>query len=320
MGKINKNRDTSREIYKITNWSSYNKSLKTRGKLTIWLSDEVKSSWYHEGIQPPGGKKVYSDVCIEFCLTLKHLYGLGYRQTEGLVEDIVGLCSIDLDVPSYSQIQRRSGSIAIDIQVRKKKKGSIDLVIDSTGLKVYGEGEWKVRKHGWNKHRTWKKLHMGSDGKGLEIISAVLTKNNTDDAEAGVEIIKTSKQEVSLRSVAGDGAYDKKKFRACIPSDVKQLIPPQKNGVLSKKQEPFLAQRDDAIKRIKEKGRAAWKKENGYHIRSKSEVNMYRYKKIFGGQMHARKEVYENTEMKIKCKILNQFVEIGMPKSYKATP
>jgi len=317
MGKINKNREKPREKYKLTNWSSYNKSLKNRGKLTIWLSDEVKTSWLYMESQKPGGELIYSDVAIEFCLTIKHLYGLGYRQTEGFVEDIFALIGVDLPVPSYSQIQRRSKSVSIDIRVRKGGKAPIDLVIDSTGLKVYGEGEWKVRKHGWNKYRTWRKLHMGSDGVDLEIISVVLTDNDVADAEAGIEIVKESTELLPIKSAAGDGAYDKKKFRSCLPIDVEQLIPPQKNAVVSKKQDPDLRQRDDAIRRIKEIGRAEWKKEKGYHIRSKSEVNMFRYKKIFGGRMHARKAAYENTEMKIKCKILNQFVEIGMPKSYK---
>jgi len=319
MGKINKNRDKPREKYKLRNWREYNNSLKNRGKITIWLNDNVKKSWLYKEEREAGGKVVYSDVAIEFCLTIKHLYGLGYRQTEGFVEDIFALCKIDLPVPSYSQMQRRSETIPINLRVRKGLKEPIDLVIDSTGLKVYGEGEWKVRKHGWNKHRTWKKLHMGSDGVDLEIISAVLTGNEVDDAEAGIEIVEESKERIAIKSTAGDGAYDKKKFRGCIPIEVEQLIPPQKNAVLSKNQDPDLAQRDEAIKRIEEIGREEWKKEKGYHIRSKSEVNMFRYKKIFGGRMHARKARYENAEIQIKCKILNQFVEMGMPKSYKVT-
>ena len=317
MGKINKNQDKLREKYKLTNLSAYNKSLKNRGKLRIWLSDDVKSSWLYTASQKPGGEIIYSDVCIEFCLTIKHLYGLAYRQTEGFIEDIFELCGIDLPVPSYSQIQRRSKTVKINIRVRKSTKASIELVIDSTGLKVYGEGEWKVRKHGWNKHRTWKKLHMGSDGHNLEIIAAVLTGNEVDDAEAGKEIVEEVKELIELKSIAGDGAYDKEKFRKCIPIGVEQLIPPQKNAVLSKKQDPDLARRDDAIRRIAEIGREEWKKETGYHIRSKSEVNMFRYKKIFCGRMHAIKTPYEEAEVNIKCKILNQFVEIGMPKSYK---
>lgn len=309
-----------KEVYKLRNWSEYNASLKNRGKLTIWLSDDVKSAWLYNGTQKPGGEVIYSDVAIEFCLTMKHLYGLGYRQTEGFVEDLFDLLGIDLPVLSYSQLQRRSASIKVEIGVRKHNKESIDLVLDSTGLKVYGEGEWKVRKHGWQKRRTWRKLHMGSDGADLEIISVVLTGNEVDDAQAGITImeeIADMEDAPVLDSAAADGAYDKKKFRAKVPKGTRQLIPPQKNAVRSKTKDPDLIQRDEAIDKIEQVGRREWKEQTGYHIRSKSEVNMYRYKKIFGGGMSARKSTYEETEVRIKCKILNQFVKIGMPESYK---
>lgn len=312
--------DKEKAVYKLRNWSDYNASLKNRGKLTIWLSDDVNASWLYDGIQKPGGEVIYSDVAIEFCLTIKHLYGLGYRQTEGFVEDIFSLLGIDLPVPSYSQLQRRSAAIEIDIRVRKNSKEAIDLVVDSTGLKVYGEGEWKVRKHGWQKRRTWRKLHMGSDGADLEIISVVLTGNEVDDAQAGITILEEiadAADAPNLNSAAADGAYDKKKFREKVPMGTKQLIPPQHNAVLSKTKDPALEQRDEAIRKIEQVGREVWKEQTGYHIRSKSEVNMYRYKKIFGGGMSARKTAFEETEVRIKCKILNQFVEIGMPKSYK---
>jgi hypothetical protein len=161
---------------------------------------------------------------------------------------------------------------------------------------------------------------MGSDGSDLEIISAVLTGNEVDDAQAGMEIIKASTKLTSIQSVAADGAYDKKKFRGCLAVNMEQLIPPQHNAIVSKSEAPDFYQWDKAILRIEKVGREEWKKEKGYHIRSKSEVNMFRYKKVFGGQMKARKAPYENAEIQIKCKILNQFVEIGMPDSYKVAP
>lgn len=306
--------DTPKEVYKLRNWSEYNTSLKNRGKITIWLSDDVANSWYYEGERAAGGEVIYSDVCIEFCLTMRHLFKLGYRQTEGFSEDIIEISGLGLLVPSYSQIQRRSKSIEIDIRVRQENKRNIIMVIDSTGLKVYGEGEWKVRKHGWNKYRTWRKLHMGSDGMDLEILSVTLTKNDVDDAEAGKEVIDQLEEQID--SIAGDGAYDKINFRSCLPIDVAQLIPPRKDGVIHKKK-AALGQRNKAIERIEEIGRAEWKKEVGYHIRSKSEVNMYRYKVIFGQKLKARKSAFEDCEIRIKSKILNKFVELGMPKSYK---
>ena len=128
--------------------------------------------------------------------------------------------------------------------------------------------------------------------------------------------MEETKSEVKVNSVSGDGAYDKLKFRESVGKDIEQRIPPQENAVLSKNK-GALAQRDAAIKRIEKVGRKECKKEKGYHIRSKSEVNMYRYKKIFGGTMYAREEVCQKTESLIKCKILNKFVDLGMPESYK---
>lgn len=320
MAKNTKNykRLNKREVYKLKNWSSYNRSLKNRGRITFWFSDEVKTGWQYNGTQLAGGKVVYSDSCIEFCLIMKHLFSLAYRQTEGFIEDIFELAGIDLEVPSYTQIQRRSGKLEVDIRVRKERKQNLNVVLDSTGLKVYGEGEWKMRKHGKTKRRTWRKLHMGSDGADLEILSVVLTNNDVADHQAGIELMDSITE--SVEKVAGDGAYDKVGFRRCLEEGVVQLIPPQENAVLSSKWGgPILEQRDTSIKRIKEIGREDWKKECGYHIRSLSEVNMYRYKKIFGASMNARKNKYEQAEVKIKCKILNAFIGMGMPISYKVS-
>jgi hypothetical protein len=317
MGKDTKKEkvDKPKEAYRVSNWSAYNQSLKNRGSLTVWLSDDLEQWWYFDGTQKPGGEIVYSDRAIEFCLTIKHLLQLPYRQTEGFISSLLQLSGFKVEVPSYSQMNRRSKSLGVDMKVRKRKKESLQLVIDSTGLKVYGEGEWKVRKHGWSKYRTWRKLHVASDGMDLEIISLVLTTNQTDDAQGGKEVMK--QVDCSLESIAGDGAYDKRTFRGCLPKGVPQLIPPRRDAVDSKGRVSEYDQRDEAVKRIKETSREEWKKEVGYHIRSKSEVNMYRYKVTFGERMNARKLPFEKTEVRIKAKILNQFVELGMPKSYK---
>ena len=304
-----------REHYKVSNWSSYNASLKNRGNLSIWLSKDVEKGWYYEGEQNPGGEQIYSDSCIEFCLTIKHLFNLGYRQMEGFVKSLLCMSGLDLRIPSYTQVQRRSKHLKVKIKVRKTIKGPIQLVIDSTGLKVYGEGEWKVRKHGWNKHGTWRKLHVASDGIDLEIISLVLTDNKVDDAQGGKEVMEGV--DCPIKSIAGDGGYDKRTFRGCLAKGLPQLIPPRRDAADSKGKIWQYDQRDEAVKRIKSISREAWKKEIGYHIRSKSEVNMLRYKMAFGERMNARKMPFEKTEIQIKAKILNQFVELGMPNSYK---
>jgi len=214
-------------------------------------------------------------------------------------------------------MQRRSKKLSINIRERKKEKGPIDLVLDSTGLKVYGDGEWKVRKHGWNQRRTWRLMHMASDGSDLEIMAVSLTKNDKSDSEAGIGLMGSLN--CPINTVAADGAYDSKGFRGCLDPSIPQLIPPRHDAVDSGGKIPEYHQRDEAVKEIKQTGRKEWKKKIGYHIRSKSEVNMLRYKMAFGEKLTARIFEFEQSEIKIKCKILNQFVAFGMPKSYKAS-
>ena len=165
-----------KEKYRITNWSSYNKSLVNRGNITLWISEEVIGNWEYDGAKEKGGQFEYSDECIECLLGLKVVFFLGYRQLEGFAQSIISLMGFAVKVPSYSQICRRAKSITIDLLI-PKSNCPIFMVVDSTGLKVYGEGEWKTRKHGISKRRTWRKLHLGIDEKTGIIHAQVLTEN-----------------------------------------------------------------------------------------------------------------------------------------------
>lgn len=192
--------------------------------------------------------------------------------------------------------------------------------IDSTGLKVYGEGEWKVRKHGWSKHRTWSKLHICMDLDSQEILSVELTGNEEDDAKVGERILRGKSG--SLKAFKGDGAYDKFGFREVLGSRVKQVIPPLKTAVVQKAKKgkvlpDYLVQRNQAVEYIQEYDSKRWKQENGYHQKSLNEVAMFRYKTIFGGELNARKKTNQVTEARLKCMLLNKFTGIGMPDSYK---
>jgi hypothetical protein len=204
-------------------------------------------------------------------------------------------------------------------QTPKHKKG-IHLIVDSTGLKVYGEGEWKVKKHGTSKHRTWLKLHLCIDALSKEIVAMSLTDNSIDDANAAKEMLILF--QFYLLSLPGDGAYDKFLFRAILGAEVEQKIPPPSNAVVKIGTEKvpvpdYLVQRNKAVERIKEIGSKEWKKEIGYHQRSLVETTMFRYKVIFGDKVNARVMENQVTETKIKCKVLNVFTNIGMPKTVK---
>jgi len=303
----------AKDKYKILNWSDYNNSLKNRGRITLWISNEALDSWVYTGSRKRGGKIEYSDLAIETCLTIKQVIHLKLRQTEGFVNSLFELMSVEKEAPDYSTLSRRAGSLQIELKATKQK-GGIDIIVDSTGLKVYGEGEWKVRKHGWSKHRTWRKLHIGINGVTQEIVSEELTGNDTSDAEVVSDLLNETDE--SINSFTGDGAYDKKNVRETLSKKkIKEIIPPQENAVIS--ENPALKERNKAIKRINKIGRKEWKKQVKYHRRSLVEVSMFRYKTIIGDKINARKFENEKTEVRINCSILNVMTNLGMPISIK---
>ena len=299
--------------YKITNWAEYNKGLKNRGNITVWISDEAIEAWEFVGKRERGGKVDYSDLAIETCLTIKQVMHLKLRQTEGFVESLFAILKVVKSVPDYSTLCRRAGKLKIDLKV-VKQGDNITIIVDSTGLKVYGEGEWKVRKFGWCKHRTWRKLHIGINGRTQEIVAEELTENNVADADEIDTLLDSTEEEID--TLIGDGGYDKKNVRReLIKRKIVGVIPPQKNAVLSK--DPTLKERNKAIKSIKKIGRKRWKEKANYHKRSLVEVAMFRYKTIIGDKINARKLENEKTEIRINCAILNIMTRLGMPVSIK---
>lgn len=304
----------SKDKYKVTNWSSYNEGLKQRGSLTLWVTADIASSWQQLSAKKRGGQKLYSGLAIETCLLLGKVYRLPLRQTEGFVKSVFGLMGVLLPVPDYTTLCRRSNKLAVNLCTTN---GAVtDIVVDSTGLKVYGEGEWKVRKHGAGKHRTWMKLHIAADGQTQQIEAVSLTTNAVDDAtEVGTLLAQISK---TVKSLSGDGAYDKDKVRELLhDKNIRQVIPPQHNAVIDKKKRAHMSQRDEAIKTIKEMGRKEWKIKVGYHQRSKAETVMFRYKTSIGPDLSARKPEHQKTEVAIGCKILNIMLQTTKPKSKK---
>ena len=277
----------SKDTYKIRNWKACNQSLCQRGNLTLWLEDSVLKEW--EAVskkKKDAGERTYPDSIIQCCLLLGINYGLRLRQSTGFVRSLFMLMGRShLSVPDYSTLCRRQKSLPVEINNRLSSGEKLSVGIDSTGLKVYGEGEWKVRKHGWSKHRTWRKLHICIDLDTQEIHSVELTGNEEDDASVGIKMLQGKTG--NIRSFHGDGAYDKFGFREVLGDGIAQIIPHPKNAVTQKgkgkKPLPdYLIQRNRAIEYINKHGSKSWKEENGYHRRSLNEVVMFRYKTIFG--------------------------------------
>lgn len=305
----------SKDKYKVTNWSSYNSGLKRRGSINLWISSDLSDQWKWEGKSKRGGQYAYSDIAIELCLMIGSVYSLALRQTEGFMSSFFEQCGWELPVSSYTTICRRSKGLSVNLK-SKKNSGITDIVVDSTGLKVYGEGEWKVRKHGAGKHRTWMKMHLAIDAGSQQIKGVSLTSNSVEDSSAGISLIKSMKFRIG--SLRGDGGYDKHKFREMLKSrNIIQLIPPQSNAVINRKGLNYLVERNESIKKIKRIGRKKWKQQSGYHQRSKVETAMFRYKAVIGDHLSARVVGNQKTEVAIGCKILNIMLQVAKPISIK---
>jgi hypothetical protein len=312
-----------KEKYRIKNWSGYNRALVERGSLTLWIDAEVLESWYYKGQRLPGGQFMYSDCCIECLLSIKSLFRLAFRQTEGFARSIMLMLEMEIQVPSYTQLCRRQSGIKVSVRAQDRQKiqegaQGLHIVVDSTGLKVYGEGEWKVRQHGVGKRRTWRKLHLALNEANNDLLAVELTTNSVDDAEMVKPLLKQIPEPID--SFGGDGAYDKVKvYDELEERKIKPIIPPREDAAIWTDEQGKILQhpRNDALRVIDKIGRTEWKKQSGYHRRSKAEVAMFRYKVIFGPKMYARKMCNQKTEVRIKCACINKFNRLGMPVSVK---
>ena len=317
--QADKKNKSNKKKYKVRNWSEYNESLKKRGMIDVYIDEYAIEQWDAKPNNKRGAQPVYSDLAIQITLQFGKIFRQKLRQTEGLVISLFKLMDIDLNVPDFSTLSRRSENIEINIP-KNNNKENIVVAVDSSGLKVFGEGEWKVRKHGWSKHRTWRKMHLMVTPDG-EIRAADLTENNITDADVVDDLFQ--QESADIDAFAGDGAYDKRKvYNACQKRKVKKiLIPPQKNakilqhGNLKSLPHP----RDENLRQIRKTSRKKWKEKYGYHVRSLSETAMFRFKAIFGDKLNSREFKRQKTEFLISVSILNKMTGFGVPDSDAVT-
>lgn len=317
MPKQKRTQSRPKPLYRVQNWSDYEKALVQRGSITFWMTEDFENVWLYAGEKQRGSQFDYSNKAIEIMLTLKEIFHLPNRSVEGFVRSLFQMMKIDLPVPDHTTLSKRGKTLKVKLP--KKCKGSLNVVMDSTGLKVYGEGEWKVRKHGYSKHRTWRKLHLGGNPDNGEIVAVILTGNNTSDDTVVKEMLVQIEQ--TLLSCAADGAYDKRKVYDALNEhspEVDILIPPRKNAHIwqhgNSKQERL--KRDENLRYIRQHGRQQWKDDSGYHIRSLAETFMFRLKTIFGDKLSARLLKTQITQALIRCAALNKMTHTGMPESY----
>jgi hypothetical protein len=287
-----------------------------RGSLTIWFDETAIASWLcNERAMPVGHPTTYADAAITCALTLKAVYQLKLRQTEGFVGSLMQLMELDLRVPDYSTLSRRAADLAVDLP-RQARDEPIHVVVDATGVKVYGEGEWKVRHHGYTKRRTWRKIHLGVDEATGEIVAQLPTASSTSDKAMLPEIL--DQVDEPIKQVSSDGAYDyQTSYEAIAKHGAQATIPPRENATIN--EGTVWEARNATIERIATIGRKAWKVETGYHRRSLAETTMFRMKTIFGDDLHSRTDERQKTEVAIRCVALKGMTHLSMPDSYPVT-
>ena len=298
--------------YRIRNWREYNKALVGRGSLTIWIDIHSTDTWLdHDTPARRGRRRRYTDSAILCALQLREVYHLPLRATEGLVRSILRLMQLELPVAHYSTLSRRARSLSLSLATSSKKIKH--LVIDSSGLKVYGEGEWQMRTHGKQKRRTWRKLHISMDAETHQLTAASLTDKDILDRHALAGLLEQTAAEVER--VCADGAYDFEQcYRAIKKRQAVALIPPREDAVVRGKS-PFES-RDENVRAIKSQGRKQWKQESTYHRRSLVETAFFRLKTIFSDRLRSRRTDTQTTEARTRCLAMNRMTSLGMPESY----
>lgn len=306
--------------YRIRNWPQYNKALIQRGSITVWIDEKAVKNWFSSYHTCRAGRPAtYSDEAILMMLVLREVYKRSLRNLQGFVQSLFHAMGLDLPVPSYSQISRRAKSFHKRVDRLTQGKKARHIIFDSTGLKVHGEGEWKVKVHGKSKRRIWRKFHIGIDAETQDILCCELTGNNKGDAETAEHMLE--KLPCKVKSARGDGAYDASRFRKKVHDKGGVCIVPPPRGAAYKggTEEDWEKERDNAIAAMhgfggEDVGRRLWKKCSGYYKRSLAETAMFRIKRMFGSRLKARFIGAQKTEVVCKCMIINKMNKLGMPR------
>jgi hypothetical protein len=303
--------------YRVRNWSAYEAALVKRGSLAVWLAPEALAAWRAAPTRRRGAQPVYADAAIETALTFRAVFRLSLRSTEGFLRSVLHLAGIALPVPDASTLSRRERNLPILLAKRKPKTDEpLVLVVDSTGVKLYGEGEWKVRQHGKAKRRKWKKIHIAV-GKDGEIRAVEVTDNDTHDATVAPKLL--AQEESPVAAFIGDGAYDREPvYGTCVARGITRIVvPPRKDARIQRHGNTHGPPhpRDENLRAIRRHGRTAWKRTSGYHTRSLIESTMFRLKTMLGDRVRSRERSRQVTELTLAASVLNRLFALGMPES-----
>ncbi len=301
-----------KQRHRVTNSAAYDAALRQRGSLTVWFTDAAIAAWKAERRTTRGGQQHYSALAIATALTLRSVFRLALRQTEGLIGSIIALLGLDLAVPDHTTLSRRAESLEV---VRPRPDcGPVHLLVDSTGLKLCGSGEWLLEKHGTKTRRSWRKLHIGVDADTGQIAAAALTTSDVDDASQVGSLLDQVASPVA--SFTADGAYDQdgvyRQVAVRYP-EASVIVPPRSNAVPSDTAQTAPTMRDRHLHIIAERGRMAWQTASGYNWRALVEADISRFKRVIGDGLRSRTNGRRATEVAIAVSVLNRMLELGRP-------
>src|SRR3954467_9488100 len=316
--KLNQDRrhHIPKQKHKVTTWREYDASLRSRGSLTVWFSAEAIEGWRAAPRTPRGGQPWYSPLAILTALTLRAVFRLALRQTEGLIGSIIHLLGLDLAVPDHTTLSRRAETL--EVPRARAGTGPLHLLVDSTGLKLGGPGEWLVEKHGTRRRRAWRKLHLSVDAGTGRIEAVELTTSEVDDGSRVGPLLDQVEDPVA--SFTGDGAYDREDVYEAVAErhpEAAVVVPPRKDAVPSDAAETEPTRRDRHLRSIAERGRLGWQKASGYNRRALAEAAVSRYKRVIGDALRSRTDPGRATEVAIAARALNRMLELGRPESVR---
>ena len=305
-----------KQRHQVTNWAEYDASLRQRGSLRVWFTEEAIAAWCAEPCTTRGGQSHYSSLAIRTALTLRAVFRLALRQTEGLIGSILQLLGLDLVVPDHSTLSRRAETLEVPRPI--PRTGPVHLLVDSTGLRLCGPGEWLVEKHGTQRRRSWRKLHIGVDAESGQILASELTSHDVDDGSQVEPLL--GQITAPLVSLTGDGAYDQAGIYGTVAErhpDAEVIIPPRSTAVPSEMAESAPTQRDRHLQSIAKHGRMGWQKRSGYTRRALVETSISRFKRVIGDALGSQTDRRRATEVAIAVHALNRMLELGRPKSVR---
>jgi hypothetical protein len=307
-----------KQRFRATNWAEYDAALRGRGSLTVWFTDAAITAWKAEPRTTRGGRPRYSELAISTALTLRAVFRLALRQTEGLIGSIIALLGLDLAVPDHSTLSRRAGTLEVPQALPGTRP--IYLLVDSTGLQLCGPGEWLVEKHGSRTRRSWRKLHIGVDADTGQIVASTLTTNDVGDASQVGPLLDQVAGPIA--SFTADGAYDQDAVYCELAArhpDAAVIVPPRSSAVPSATAETAPTQRDQHLRTIAERGRMGWQKASGYNWRALVEADISRFKLVIGGALRSRTDKRRATEVTVAVGALNHMLELGRPEYVRIT-